>query len=278
MKRFAVFTLVLLALVMVEAATARADLLITPLRAVFEGRDRSTVITLINTTDAPKTYRLDWKLLKMKDDGAYDQVDEFIDEDGINRSAEDMIRFSPRQVTLEPQGRQRIRLSLRRPADLKEGEYRAHLNIVRLQDDFQPNVPGEIRGAAILMQVNLGFSIPVIVRQGKSMPSVEITNPRFETDTDAKGNAVPELAVDLINNDSDYSAYGRIRVFWHPSGGEARQIGILNNIAVYPENKNRRATVRLEESNLSNGRIQVVYEGDGEYKGVVFDNKAFPIQ
>lgn len=278
MKKKITTALLFLAFFMAEAVPAYADLMISPLRVVFEGRDRSSVVTLINTTNEVKTYRMGWTLLKVTPNGQYEEVEQYLDANGIDRSADDMIRFSPRQVTIEPQGRQRIRLSLRRPADLTDGEYRAHLNITNLSTPVDTTGQEEPEGATIAMQVNLSFTIPVIVRQGKAIPEVSIANPQFMTQTTPEGEARPQLVLSVEGENSLYSPYGRMRVFWRPDGAEPRQIGILNNVALYPEIDRKFYTIDLEESNLPNGSVQVVYEGTEEYEGVIFDNKTFPIQ
>ena len=146
MKKIAIMFLVLTGLMFADIAATRADLMITPIRAVFDGRDRSKVITLINTSNKTRTYRMGWVLYTLNDQGNYEEVETLTGPDGKDRSAMEMIRFSPRQVTIEPQGRQRIRLSLRRPADLEPGEYRAHLSITRLADDGVDNLNSSGRG------------------------------------------------------------------------------------------------------------------------------------
>lgn len=276
MKKIWILLVVALASVLYMPQPAEANLLVSPLRVVFEGRDRSSVITLINTSDETKTYRLGWKLLKMDQNGSYVDVDQFIDVNGVNRSAEEMVRFSPRQVTIEPQGRQRVRLSLRRPADLAPGEYRAHLNLTELYQDPSVDDDRSVQGAEILIQVNLSFSIPVVVREGKAMPKVEITSPQFMTVETPTGNK-PQLVVSLKGDQNMYSSYGRILVFWQPPSGGERQIGLLNNVALYPENAQRWISVDVDQF-PQGGTLRVMYEGENEYEGVVFDNRAFPLQ
>ena len=259
----------------VEAGQARADLLITPLRTVFEGRDRSTVITLINTTGEYRTYRLGWTLLKMNDKGKYDTVDQLMSASGRDMSADQMLRFSPRQVTLEPQGRQRIRISLRRPADLAPGEYRAHLAITRLAVDRDTANSTAVGGASAMLKVNLGFTIPVIVREGDANPVVTLENPQF---IPQNNQGMPQLQFDIAGQNSLYSSYGRVKAYWTPANGQTEEVGLLNNVALYPEIDRRTLLLGLTQPSFSNGILTLVYEGDQEYEGRIFDKKSFNIK
>jgi hypothetical protein len=119
------------ALLTAGAGTARADpagavggLLVAPTRVVFEGNRRSAALTLINTGSETATYRIAFIQMKMTPDGQIIQVPD--DSAGAFRS-DHLIRYSPRQVTLKPHMPQTVRLQLRLPAELPDGEYRSHL-------------------------------------------------------------------------------------------------------------------------------------------------------
>ena len=107
------------------ASPAQANILIMPIRIVFGPRDRMQDITVLNTSETQAgTYRLAWIFAKQTEEGTYVKLDEPLNPE---LDPEQTMLFSPRQVTLPPGGKQRVRLSLRRPADLPDGEYRAHL-------------------------------------------------------------------------------------------------------------------------------------------------------
>jgi P pilus assembly chaperone PapD len=125
-------------LLLIPMETARADLTITPWRVVFGPRDRSAVVDLLNITDHTNTYRMGWMIMKATANGHYELVPATKESDKDPHSVENMIIFSPRQVTIEPHGEQTLRLSLRRPADLPPGEYRAHLSMTRLAKHETP--------------------------------------------------------------------------------------------------------------------------------------------
>ena len=109
---------------------AAGSLLVTPTRIVFEQRDRSAQVTLVNQSDQTSNFRISFIRQNMTEDGEFLPVPE--GQDGM--FSDSMIRYSPRQVSLPPGQSQVIRLALRRPADLADGEYRSHMLFQALPD------------------------------------------------------------------------------------------------------------------------------------------------
>ncbi len=243
-------------------ADSHAELFISPLRVVFADRDRSANVTLMNTADSDRSYRISWKLLRMKEDGQYEPVPEGTEQ---ILDFEKAVRFSPRQITVASQAKQKIRLSLRRPAELPEGEYRAHLNFTRLAKTTPPSAEG-IRGAQLQLDVNVEFSIPIIIRQGTASSDISISNAEYVPATPGNTAAIRTA----LTHESLFSSYGRIRIM---RGNE--DVGLLNNIALYPEVKKRFATVPLKGAHNSINGLKVVYEGAGEYRGTILAERQF---
>ncbi len=257
--------------------TSYAELTITPLKIIFDEKDRSKEVHLINTSNTTNTYRISWMYYKANETGApYSELDEPLDKE---HNPADMIRFSPRQVTIPPNGRQKIRLSLRRPADLPDGEYRAHMRFQKLinQDEFNriANEPNE-RGAKLAVMVNLGFSIPIVVRQGKYDSSASITDVHFMKERNPKTNK-PRISVTLTRQ-GIHSPNGHVVIFWEKPDGTEKQIGILNNVSIYTEIKKRTIEIDINEEAINDGKIRVSYEGDLDQKGRTYDEIIIPVQ
>jgi hypothetical protein len=102
------------------------DLLVAPTRVVLEGRQRTAEVTLVNTGSATATYRISFVNLRMNEQGGTTEIEASSARPG-EQFAEPLVRYSPRQVTLEPQVAQTVRMQLRLPSDLPPGEYRSHL-------------------------------------------------------------------------------------------------------------------------------------------------------
>jgi fimbrial chaperone protein len=264
---------VLLGVLVVFAATmfvglpARADVMISPIYVIFEGRQRSAEVTLVNVTNTTNVYRLEWSLTRQKEDGSYETLDQ-LPEGAIDPRT--FVRFAPRQVTLMPQARQLVRLQLQKPEDLPDGEYRIHLNFKRLPNDQELRTrKNQTQGMSLELRVTVGVSMPVVIRHGDYKPNVQIADARFIHRKKGNTNEYrdPELMV-RVERAGLYGTYGRLRVFWENDGKDT-QIGTLNNFSVYADNPARVGFVPLTVDQVTTGRLRIVYEGDGPQRGKV---------
>ena len=250
---------------------ASAQLLISPLRVIFEGRERSATVIVTNQSDTAATYRLEWQEKTATVDGQYVDV---ADPTPEMRIASPYVRFSPRQVTLGPGERQQVRLALRRPADLPTGEYRSHLAFVVI-DERQRSAARQSGsgGAAIQVFMNLGFAIPIMIRHGGGRPGVSLSGAELSVDQLNRLGLKVQLA-----QEGNFSAYGRLRIYWrqNPNSPES-QIGLLQNVAVYPDVQSRLATVLLNQQQIPPGILRVAFVGADEYAGRTWFDQSFQI-
>ena len=270
-KRLFIFFAIFVMGLFLAATEARADLTITPKRVVFQARDRSATVTLLNITDHENTYRFSWQIKKAMPDGKYEAMPFNKDPHGVAS----MVIFSPRQVTIGPHGHQTIRLSLRRPSDLPTGEYRAHLMLTRLAHEEGPQKQDpNAKELSMEINVNLSFSIPVIVRQGEDKAlKVSLSEPALRL---AGKGAV--LDVNINRDAGTFSTYGDVTVFWQPPKGKEVVIGSLTGVALYPEVKTRKIAVPISsKDNLSAGTVRIAYIGKSESAGITWAEKSFSI-
>lgn len=248
------------------AVPALADMMIMPIRTTFVDGDRMKNLTVVNTSDKEGSFRLQFYHMKQVENGGYERLDGPPDP---KFDLSKMLVFSPRQVTLPPRGKQAIRLSLRRPADLPDGEYRVHLKLQRA-NDANPDTPE--KGQRTVVGINVGFSVPVMLRKGRYDTTAEIVEPKYKP---AEGK-LPHRIVFHVNRTGKYSAIGRALVYWAPpSGGEEMLVGTLNGLNVYAETPRREVRVQLSDKSVSGGKIRIRFEGDDVDEGKVFDEKTF---
>lgn len=253
---------------------AEASLTISPLRVVLEGRSRSAEVMLLNLSKQTNTYRLGWIYNKMDEKGHYTRVTESLTPD---MDVAKYVVFSPRQVSIPPGGRQKVRLSLRRPPELSDGEYRAHLIFQKLPDENTkadaPEAPQ--RGMSLAMEVLVGFSIPVIVRTGEYDASAEIVNPHF-IPADQSKTGKPKIGM-IIKRTGKHSTLGKVTVHWDKSDNPDKRIGLLNNVSIFPEMSERTVNVDLNVDAIPNGNITIRYTAEGPQQGTIYTEKTFPI-
>jgi hypothetical protein len=217
--------MLLMAAMLPTDARAANDLLVAPTRLEFDNRTRSTEVILSNIGAKAATYRISLVLRRMTADGKLDEVDTPTEAE---QRALDMISYAPRRVVLEPNQPQSIRVAVRKPADLADGEYRVHM-MFRAVPDANPVVAAAdapTEGFAIQLIPIYGITIPVIVRSGNLEAHASIADPRIEAED---GHEL--IAFDLVRN-GDRSTFGEVRVL---KPGVAEPIVQAKGLAVYME-------------------------------------------
>lgn len=249
---------------------------VSPTRVVFEGRERSAEISLRNHGNERVTYRLGLQRMRMDEDGVTTVIaDDDGEAYGDERFADEYLRFSPRQVTLGPGEVQRVRVMARKPVDLEDGEYRAHLRFEALPTVSAPAKKAASGGEDFQIELRLitSLTIPVIIRHGDLAADLEISN---LTIVEATTNTV---AISLSRR-GNRSVYGDIEVLYRPEGGQENVVALRKGVAVYAPNDLRRLYLPLdlpEGSSLDGGRITVRFKEEKNGPTRVAAGKAFAI-
>jgi len=263
-KRSSLNVAAALASALALAATANAqsgprDLLVTPTRIVFEGRLRAAEVTLVNTGSATATYRISFVNLRMNEAGGTREIETAGAEPG-ELFADSLIRYSPRQVTLEPKMVQTVRLQVRLPADLPAGEYRSHLLFRAVPAAALPAKSSDLsKGFSVELTPIYGISIPVIVRHGET--SAAATLSALDLVPPAEAGAPPTLHF-RIGRTGNRSVYGNFTATFVPAGGQPSVVGIVKGVALYTPNSVRSAELVLRMPpgvSLENGRLHLAY-------------------
>jgi len=234
---------------------------VTPTRIVFEQRDRSAQVTLVNQGNETGEFRISFIRQNMLESGDFVRVEE--DQPGLY--SDTLIRYSPRQVTLPPGQSQVIRLMLRKPRDLEDGEYRSHLLFQALPRADSSNIEKiaeQQASDAIIVELLpiVGVSIPVIVRHGELTSRVSLSDARLLTDGEA-----PRIALD-INRSGNGSVYGDLRATFTPDGGEPLIVAQANGVAVYAniDKRHFQSPLTLPAGiSLAKGTLEVAFIASG---------------
>ena len=178
-----------------------------------------------------------------------------------------IVRFSPRQFTLNKGGRQKVRLSLRKPANLPEGEYRFHIKATRLAQPENKNLDD-----GVYMHANIGVTIPVIVRHGDAQVSADVSNIKIIPPSQTIRKR-PEAHV-TINRKGNKSAIGKLEVYWKENGQKEKKIGNVGHLNVFTDVEKRHVTNPLTEMPNGHGSLTVRYTKDsGRDKGELYDEE-----
>jgi hypothetical protein len=266
MKRKLLMIMILL-LVFVFQSVAQGDLLITPSRVIFEGNKQKESLNLVNTGQDTATYSISFLQYDMKEDGSFVTIEK---PDSGQMFADPYLRIFPRKVTLAPGEPQVIMLQCRRKTDMPAGEYRSHLYF-RSEKNTMPLGEKSSRDTTHL-SVQLipvfGLSIPVIIRSGSVNVISDLKDLKLETPKETA-----QTLKLTINRTGNISVYGDILVEFIPVQGKSFQIGAIKGIGVYTNIPKRNVLVKLNNTSgkpLTNGKIRVQYQSNGETKLVTY--------
>ncbi len=260
-RRIAALSAAVLAALTPTAGQAAGDLLVAPTRIVFDG-PRGAEVVLNNIGSETATYRISLELKRMREDGS---LEEIAPENATpaEQAMLDMLVYSPRRVTLPPNQPQTIRLGVRPPAGLPDGEYRAHLLFRAVRDPVpaavDPGAPAPT-GVSISLTPIYGVTIPIIVRQGVLSATALLSNPRLES-----GGGEHALRFDLART-GNRSVYGEVIV---ERPGAAEPLLRARGIAIYAERESRIVTLPLsaEQAQAFRGPVVIRYIEDRDLGG-----------
>ena len=246
-------------------AAAQGDLLIAPTRVIISQGGSSEVI-LSNIGSEPATYRISAELRRMTEDGDFHEVTE-AEATPAELAALQMVTYAPRRITLLPGQPQSVRISIRQPEGLPDGEYRVHLNFRAVPPALKPeDGAGSATGVSIKLIPVYGITIPVFVRRGRLDVSATLANAHLVKEP---GGSFVEL---------DLTRAGQRSVYGEFIGKSARGEVLfdLRGIAAYPEITHRKVQIPLSPDALAKlrGPVKIEYRELPENGGALIAETA----
>lgn len=243
-------------------AQSLGELQVTPTRVVFDGPKRFEVLTLTNRGVDTATYQISVVQYRMSREGRLESIET---PDSGQHFATDLVRFYPRSVMIPPGETQNIRVQLRLPSSLPQGEYRSHFAFNKVSEAVSPD-PDTTTGQEFSVHVRAlyGVSIPIIVRNGDLSASVIVRNPDIDL---SHGN--PVVSFSLARSGSR-SVFGNVSLYHRAADGTRTRIGGANGLAVYTPISERNVSIPIELPpgyELKGGVLEIEYrtrtdEGD----------------
>jgi len=248
-----------------QLVSAQGNLLVAPIRVVFEGTKQKEDLNLTNIGQDTAVYLVSFIHYQMQMDGSFKQLDNV---DSLTTRADKFLRIFPRKVVLPPGESQTIRMQFRKPAGMANGEYRSHLYF-RAEKEVTALGMSTAQADTTKMSVSItpvfGISIPVIIRNG----NLEYKMSLSDVNLTAVNDTVSNVSF-LINRKGDRSSYGNLRVEFVPASGKAFDVGLANGVGVYTDLESRRFNLSIRnraEQPLKNGKLVIRYSlprEDGE--------------
>jgi hypothetical protein len=239
----------------------KASTIIFPTRIILDDGEKSSKVNLVNRGTARGAYRLSMQDSGMSEGGNVSMLEEGVDSPF---SIKNFIRFSPRRTELGERDNQNIRIQIRPPKDLPDGEYFGHLKVLVTSDNVEADRQAikdeeEGKGFQLKIKQRSALAIPVIYRHGKTSVSVELTDVSLDKksktlsiDMLRKGNAsiMGDLLVDYIAADGS-----KIRISEHM--GKAIYVNIDKR--AFNEPLKAPKDFDLNQINLTEGQLHIRY-------------------
>jgi len=242
----------------VQQVFSQGNLLVAPIRVVFEEGKQREDLNLSNIGQDTAIYLISFLHYQMMENGSFKQL---ADSEALpTPRADSYLRIFPRRVTLPPGESQIVRLQYRKPQNLVEGEYRSHLYF-RADKTATPlglsNEDQDSTKLSVSITPIFGISIPVIIRNGNLDLSLSLSDVSVSAVNDTSYN----LSV-AINRTGGKSAYGTLQATFIPEKGDPIVLGVANGVGIYTELNRRVYNLPLRVSrllNLQKGKIVVQY-------------------
>lgn len=226
MKKLSILLACLLA-----APLANANLLVTPTRVDLSSSSQTNaVFSLLNKGSSEARYEVYFEDKRMLADGNYETL-----EEKSAQSISDFVRYSPRRLTLAPEQASSVRLALRAPRDLAEGEYRSYIvfHQIPLQEKASNNSGNESSAMNLTISAYMKVAIPVVLRVGKLDADVSLQ---------ASANQASSSLNLTLQRDGNRSTFGDLDVVRAKDG---KLLASMKNIAIYTEVNSRTLEVPL---------------------------------
>lgn len=213
------------------------DINIYPRRIVMDRRQRVASVGLYNKMPFEGQYEISVVDMVMTDSGQiipFSNLPESTDTSTV-KTASDMLRWSPRRVVLLGSEAQTVRIMARPPADLPDGEYRAHFTVVSVPSDIDEGFSIDdalgtgdsgAGNVGVTIRPRFGISIPVIVRVGET--TLEVGLQEFAL---SQGEGGPQVGL-TITRKGTRSAYGDLII---TAPGQDEPLVVARGVGIYPE-------------------------------------------
>ena len=241
-------------------AFAQGNLLISPLRIVFEGNKKSEEINLANVGKDTATYVISIKDIRMNKDGSFDEIT--VPDSGQNFAGK-YLRFFPRRVTLAPNEAQVVKIQVIKSNEMTAGEYRSHLYFRSVpNEDALGDTTAKKKdtsGVSVSLVPVFGITTPVIIRVGENTARVTINDLVFKKP--ANSSSAPKLDF-TFNRTGNMSVYGDLKIEFISSRGKVTQAKLIKGIGVYTPTPSRHMSIDLDtDGNVvyANGMLKMTF-------------------
>jgi len=235
------------------AVPCAAELLVAPTRVNLSATSRSAELVLVNKGVEAAAFRIAIENRRMRPDGSLEAA---TNPQPDEKFADDKLRFSPRQLTLEPGARQVVRVMADIAPDLAPGEYRSHLRLMSAPVSAARSLPTAAQAGDNSLSIELiairSLTVPIILRVGKLDAAVNLDAAALN------GPASSQLVLKLARTGSR-TTYGDISL---TIDGEKAPAWVVRGVAIYTPNAARDVILPLPpevKAKVAGKRVRIAY-------------------
>lgn len=238
---------------------ANVMLMLNPVRVLFVDRHRSVKLSVGNPNDVTVPYKVSLVTMRRGVDGKLYRPEKETEEELFVKK---MIRFSPRRAIIAPKERQVLKLMVRKPADLPDGEYQTRVQIIPLENQGKSEQEEQSQeGKKFEIDMIVGVTIPVIIQHGDVHSKIEPISFVFQELSEVPSGLAASVKLKRIGN---CSAFGDVVIYFSPdpSKSEIKEIGRGRQVAIYVQEDMRNVVIPLEnisKEELSSGSLRVEF-------------------
>lgn len=226
----------------------------------MDNKTRSIELILSNRGGAAGTYRIKLARMEMNADGGIETAT----APAVGIDPTELVRFAPHQVTLEPGQTQVLRVMVRKPEDLPDGEYRVHMIFQAVPPDLAgTSAPAKekAKGLSIRLVAIMNLGIPIIVRQGELTVKTGLADLRLAHEGDQ------DFLAFHLTREGNASTYGTLKATFEPKSGKAITLSEMVGVAVYPPLPARHVKMALQVPQgvaLKGGILRLSFQTEGK--------------
>lgn len=224
-----------------------ANVVLTPKRIVMEDDQRVAELLVVNKSSESKRYRISVIEKQMLETGKI--VD--LEDDSFVKSAKPHFLFSPRQIVIQGNSTQKIRIMSKIRNNTERGEYRSHLLIRNIPKPKKVNFDSK-EGIGMSISAVYGLVIPIIMRKGDLTVDLKVNEAKILS---KDGRNMIELT---MNRAGDRSTFGEFEIV----NNNDELITKVTGVATYMPLTKRKLSLELSKEKLdliNNNKVKVKY-------------------
>lgn len=252
------FSAVLLGAVALVAPPAAAQLegsvlFVAPHRLIITSGQKADTISVSNKSDRERRYDLSLIDQIMTEKGVTKRIE---DGSSFEYSVKSMVRYTPRRFTLKPGESQVVRVVVKRPSGLADGDYHSHLLFREVplsrkdKEKLQEERALAEKTVSFEIRTLYGIAVPIVVQQGNIASDIGIN--------DISLNGKKQVSINFARS-GNAEASGKLSAEYVKGGSKPVTVIEPQWIRIYREAGRVTKTFNLKDlpSGASGGKIVV---------------------